>query len=301
MPGPVFDLGLIASHLQVRLTWATEHRLPAGSYATSGPAVALTLWLVRSGTVRVRFSDGDGQECDETVLRTGDAVLMGTDRHRAISALQDVTWLSAGFSLHLFSQDYTRHLFPPVYRWHPDAGANHVLLTLLDLAHANCRVTEATRPALFPMCAPSDSVQQWVADGIARALIHHVWRECEVEGIILHSNARQDTPHWLLSVLLHISQTPATASVDSMGAIAGISQSQFNRLFRRFVGTSPQKQLTLVRLQSACHLLLTTDRTVGNIAKSVGFESASHFTRLFADQYHQSPARYRDTKRSLPL
>lgn len=299
--GPTFGLGLIASHLQAQLVWATQHRLSAGSHATSTPTSALALWLVKDGNVRVSFRDGHETDVDEITLRAGDAVLMRADRHRTISALQNVTWLSAGLTLRLFSQDYTQQLFPPVFRWHPEETENSALPSLLEVARANCRVAEPTRPAPFPMSSPPDPLHQWVADGVARLLIHHVWQRFEQDNVTVLSHTNKETPHWLLAVLLHISQTPATASVESMSAIAGISQSQFNRVFRRYVGTTPQKQLTTVRLQRAAHLLLTTEKTTAAIARSVGFESLSHFTRLFTEQYELSPARYRTAQRSLRL
>lgn len=301
LPESVFDLGLLTNHLEVKLEWATQHHLTAGSHATSAAAPTLALWLVETGAVRVRFSNGDSNEEEETIVRQNDAILMGTERHRTISALQDVTWLSAGFTLRLFSRDYTQNLFPRVFQWQPDATANQTLHTLLSVAQASCRITQLYLPSPFPFRHPTDSVQQWVADGVARGLIHQMWEACKGAGVLLPVTNAGETPAWLLSVLLHISQTPATASVDSMSRIAGISLAQFNRLFRRFVGTSPQKQLILARLQNASRLLLTTEKTIAVIAQSVGFESVSHFTRLFTEHYQESPARFRVTQRNLRL
>jgi hypothetical protein len=155
-----FNLGLIASHLQTQLTWATQHHLPAGSHAPSAPTPMLVLWLVTEGAVRVTFSDAANGEREEITLRAGDAALMGTGRHRSTSVLQEVVWLSVGFTLRLFPQDYTRQLFPPVFQWRPDETENRNLRTVLELARANCRIVEATRPARFPMRCPSDPLQK---------------------------------------------------------------------------------------------------------------------------------------------
>ncbi len=84
-----------------------------------------------------------------------------------------------------------------------------------------------------------------------------------------------------------------------MAEVARISQSQFNRAFRRHAGCTPLSYLNRTRLQNACQLLRTTNGTIETVARSVGFDSLSYFTRLFAKEFHETPARFRQIQRSV--
>lgn len=300
--GSGFDLGLVADQLEVHLKWATEHRLSAGTHAEAAPITALAVWLVKTGTLRVRFVEDDPDADQDVIsLRQGDAVVMVTDRRRVISACQDASWLSAGFTVRILARDYSTHLFPEVFIWHPSVDEKEELHSLLELARSHCSNMQKFRPTPFPLSAPPDSIRQWVADGVVRAVIHHVWQQCADVRHFHPASTSKDSSHRLMPVLLHIATRPDSASVESMSGIAGVSPSQLNRLFRRYVGTSPQKHLTATRLQRAFHLLLTTESTIAFIARSVGFESLSHFTRLFHAHFGETPARYRDSHRSAQL
>ena len=48
-----------------------------------------------------------------------------------------------------------------------------------------------------------------------------------------------------------------------------------------------------MRMKTAAHALLTTSRSIEDIASSVGFKNRHHFTRLFRQHFHLGPAAYR--------
>lgn len=66
-----------------------------------------------------------------------------------------------------------------------------------------------------------------------------------------------------------------------MADAVNISSWRLAHLFKAEVGISPQRYLTLVRLQKARHQLVTGFATIKEIAKSVGFPNSSHFTKIF--------------------
>ena len=72
-----------------------------------------------------------------------------------------------------------------------------------------------------------------------------------------------------------------------------LSVSQFNRQFRKRFHTTARAYLTNVRLNAACHFLVSSDLTMAEIAIRTGFYDQSHFTNHFARCYGMPPSKYR--------
>ena len=88
-------------------------------------------------------------------------------------------------------------------------------------------------------------------------------------------------------------------SVDSIAADAKISATYLRREFRRLYGVPPIKHLKEVRLQNAKRLILSTKRTVSEIAELCGYTGTSYFIQDFHKATGESPDRYR--KRAVTL
>ncbi|TIL68999.1 MAG: helix-turn-helix domain-containing protein, partial [Mesorhizobium sp.] len=73
----------------------------------------------------------------------------------------------------------------------------------------------------------------------------------------------------------------------------GLSRRQLERLFMEKTKSSPAIVYTRVRLERAKHLLMQTRAPMIEIAVEVGFENASHFSRLFRQTYGQPPTKFR--------
>lgn len=81
--------------------------------------------------------------------------------------------------------------------------------------------------------------------------------------------------------------------VASMAAKASLSPSRFAHLFRESTGMTPMKFLERRRLEHAQHLLLFTRASIKEIAETVGFPNAFHFSTRFHKFSGQSPREYR--------
>ena len=68
------------------------------------------------------------------------------------------------------------------------------------------------------------------------------------------------------------------------------------QIFTSLIGQSPEKYIIKLRIQSACELLASTDMTIQQIAKSVGYEDQQYFARLFRKYLGTSPSNYRATR-----
>ncbi|RIQ32484.1 AraC family transcriptional regulator [Jiangella rhizosphaerae] len=82
-------------------------------------------------------------------------------------------------------------------------------------------------------------------------------------------------------------------TVESLGAVAGLSRAAFARRFTALVGSSPLAYLTWWRMTTAARLLADTDLPVGAVARRVGYTSEFAFAAAFKREYARPPGRYR--------
>ena len=85
---------------------------------------------------------------------------------------------------------------------------------------------------------------------------------------------------------------------ESCASEIGFSRCYFSRLFRRVVGVGFKQYLTNTRLRRAEKELLTTDRSVSEIAAAVGFNSVAYFISCFRRKNKVSPTAYRRAARA---
>lgn len=82
-------------------------------------------------------------------------------------------------------------------------------------------------------------------------------------------------------------------SLERIAERAGMNPSSLCRCFKRKTGKTIFEYLTEIRVEQACRLLRTTDRTVSQIAYDVGFGNISHFNKSFRGVTRQTPSEYR--------
>lgn len=78
-----------------------------------------------------------------------------------------------------------------------------------------------------------------------------------------------------------------------MSAEVNLSPWRLAHLFKAEIGMSPQRYLTLVRLQRAKDLLETSFLSVQAISAAVGIPNPSQFTKSFKTAYGMTPVGYR--------
>src|SRR3984893_8718056 len=77
-----------------------------------------------------------------------------------------------------------------------------------------------------------------------------------------------------------------------------LSASQFGRAFRQSTGCTPHRWRLQRRVERAQDLLLTSDKTLAEIASSCGFFDPSHLTRAFSQTVGTSPGLWRRARRT---
>jgi AraC-like DNA-binding protein len=82
-------------------------------------------------------------------------------------------------------------------------------------------------------------------------------------------------------------------TVNSLAEVAVMSRSAFSERFRARVGRAPIRYLTELRLTRAARLLRSTDATVADVARSVGYGSEETLSRAFKARFGESPSAFR--------
>ena len=98
-------------------------------------------------------------------------------------------------------------------------------------------------------------------------------------------------------ILKYIDDNMADASLESLSELLGYSVVYTGTLTKRLSGKSFKKILQEMRLARAAVLLKTTDVSVGEIIRTVGYENESYFREKFVEKYGCKPLEYRLSSR----
>lgn len=82
-------------------------------------------------------------------------------------------------------------------------------------------------------------------------------------------------------------------NVDMIASKMGLERSQFYRKIKSLTNYAPVELIRRLRLQRGRELLLTTDRTVAEIAYETGFSTPAYFTKCYRDAYGETPSQAR--------
>jgi AraC-like DNA-binding protein len=104
-----------------------------------------------------------------------------------------------------------------------------------------------------------------------------------------HADSRLSQIHRAVKwIRAHLAEPTA---VETLASVASMSVSSFHRHFKSVTGLSPLAYHKQMRLQEARRRLLVEPGAVASVAFSVGYESASQFSREYTRQFGMSPAR----------
>jgi AraC family transcriptional regulator len=124
----------------------------------------------------------------------------------------------------------------------------------------------------------------------AQAMLH------SVDGTSPSENpVRQGLAPWQVRrVLAHIEANLSTSIRNKdLAAIARLSTFHFAFAFRNSVGESPHEHILRRRVERAQGLMLSTDKSLCDIAAECGLADQAHLTRLFRKIVGESPAAWR--------
>lgn len=82
-------------------------------------------------------------------------------------------------------------------------------------------------------------------------------------------------------------------NIDSLAADMGLGRSQFYRKIKALTNFSPVELIRKLRLQEARNQLLTTEKTVSEIAYGIGFSTPAYFTKCYREAFGETPSETR--------
>lgn len=89
----------------------------------------------------------------------------------------------------------------------------------------------------------------------------------------------------------------AQLDVSSVVKSVKISRRPLEKAFRRELNRSINEEIIRVRLAKVSELLMTTDKTIGDISRETGFSRPNHLYRIFKKNFGKTPKTYQEAVR----
>jgi len=120
---------------------------------------------------------------------------------------------------------------------------------------------------------------------------NHEQRIGLVEDLLLAQAGDRRPDARVAAAIGYIERTKGMLRIDALARQVGLSQSALERRFRRFVGATPRRFASLVRLQSVMRLH-AAGADLTTIAHAAGFCDQSHFIKEFRRMTGVSPGSF---------
>jgi AraC family transcriptional regulator len=175
-------------------------------------------------------------------------------------------------------------------------AANVTDIALIErFAFADERLQQLASTLVEEIRSPGVATDLWT-ESVTNVLYMHILRHyCESRNTL-----EQPQTGLTAAQLRHVEEF-ATENLDQevtltqMAEVAGVSRFHFAHMFKRSVGTPPHQWLMARRIERAKELLVTTNRSITEIAFDVGYQSQSHFGHVFRRATGVTPRQWRTT------
>lgn len=214
-------------------------------------------------------------------LQQGDLIWVTQDSHRHISVdSADFQLLCCQLKFGPVKLNPLFDMLPPILQIKHDDNARQTLSPIIQL--------------LLQESQQQRCGQETVLDRLGEVLLVHVLR---------YLMAHQKVETGVLAGLSDIRLARAITAIhrepsqrwrtESLAALAGMSRTAFNQLFRQTVGCPPGEYLSQWRMRLACRLLETSNVLISHIVDQLGYQSETAFFRAFRKRIGISPRQYR--------
>lgn len=134
-----------------------------------------------------------------------------------------------------------------------------------------------------------------LADAVADQMVYTAAREASAaQRVSLQSRKGMRNAHLSKAIERMQGALEEPVSPSVIAREIGISTRQLERLFGKFLNTSPKKYYMELRLERARNLLIQTEASVMDVALACGFESSGHFSRVYRGFFGVSPSQQSD-------
>jgi AraC-like DNA-binding protein len=141
---------------------------------------------------------------------------------------------------------------------------------------------------------------RFMIDALAKLILVKVLRSWPRELVQPHEVIR--TPrlprHELVKAIELMNQTPSDElTIPKLASCFNRTSSGFSRLFTNSAGKTPYRLYNEIVMDRASEFICQTDRSIKDVALSLGFHSLSHFSGMFRASRGMSPTEYRIVSR----
>jgi len=84
--------------------------------------------------------------------------------------------------------------------------------------------------------------------------------------------------------------------IENLCADLGMSRMNMYRKFQGATAQTPSEFIRTIRLRRGAEMLLSTDRSVAEVAYAVGFTSPQYFTKCFKEDYGTTPKKFKNSQ-----
>ncbi|HEY9782732.1 MAG TPA: AraC family transcriptional regulator [Leptolyngbyaceae cyanobacterium] len=136
---------------------------------------------------------------------------------------------------------------------------------------------------------------RFYAESMATALSVHLLRRYSSRKQEIRNYTGGLPKYKLQTVIAYIhDHLDQNLTLAELAAVVQMSPHYFVSLFKQSTGLAPHQYLTQCRIERAKRLLLKRELTIIEICQTVGFQSQSHFTRVFRQHTGTTPKAYRE-------
>ena len=135
-----------------------------------------------------------------------------------------------------------------------------------------------------------------LSTAVAGKMVYNAVREgSAAQRVSLQSRHGMRNGHLMRAIALMEDHIEEPLSPSLIAEDLGISTRQLERLFGKYLNSTPKHYFMEMRLNRARNLLLQTEQSITEIAMACGFRSTSHFSKVFRAHFGKSPVSQRTT------
>jgi AraC-like DNA-binding protein len=139
-----------------------------------------------------------------------------------------------------------------------------------------------------------DCAERHLLDATLRRALGLVIRSRGAAGTDAAARAAADRREQIRPVLAYVDRhCRESITLRDVAQVIHVSPSRVRHVFKDVTGVGFKEYVTNVRLAEAKRLLLSTDRSVAEIARAVSYTNLHQFYRVFHRSFAMSPAEYR--------
>ncbi len=135
-----------------------------------------------------------------------------------------------------------------------------------------------------------------LAASVADSMIHpHIRNAGEPQRMDIRSRTGVTHPDLIECIELIEANIEQPLTPAELADLVGISKRQLERLFRRYLNTTPARYYLTLRLETARRMLEKSSMKIIDVAVACGFKSAGHFSSRYYSSFGVTPRESRKT------